>query len=163
MRMVALLLAAWSIGVAAQGQRPPREDFSEYLPPGEGKALVVAQCSTCHELKGTVQLRQSKQQWEAVVLDMAARGAALTVEEADAIIAYLGKVFDAAAPPLIDVNTATKDDLVKLPGLTPALAERLVSHRTAKGPFASRDAVRAALGVDEASFAKMKWYLKVAP
>jgi DNA uptake protein ComE-like DNA-binding protein len=161
MRIVAALVVTWSIAAAAQGQRPPREDFSEYLPPGEGKALVVAQCSTCHELKGTVQLRQSKQQWEAVVLDMAARGAALTVEEADQIIAYLGKVFDTSSPPLIDVNTATKDDLVKLPGLTPALAERLIAHRTAKGPFASREAVRALLGFDEPSFARMKWYLKV--
>jgi hypothetical protein len=163
MRIIAALVAAWSVAAAAQGQRPPREDFTEYLPPGEGKALVVAQCSSCHELKGTVQLRRSKQEWEAVVLDMAARGAPLTVEEADAIIGYLGTVFDTSAPPLIDVNAATKADLVKLPGLTPALADRLIAHRTAKGPLASRDAVRVVLGLDEPSFARMKWYLKVAP
>jgi DNA uptake protein ComE-like DNA-binding protein len=163
MRTIAALVVLWSIAAAAQTQQPRREDFTDYLPPGEGKALVVAQCSSCHELKGTVQLRQSKQEWEAVVLDMAARGAPITVEEADAIIAYLSTVFSPTAPPLVDVNTAAKPDLMKLPGITSEQADRLIAHRTAKGPLASRDAVRAALGIDEPSFAKMKWYLKVVP
>ena len=163
MRAVALLFLTWSVAVAAQTRQAPREDFTDYLPPGDGKALVVAQCSACHELKGTVQLRKSKQEWEAIVLDMAARGAPLTVEEADAIIAYLSKVFSPTAPPLVDVNSATKPDLMKLPGITPEQADRLVAHRTAKGPLTSREAVRAALGADESSFDKMKWYLKVVP
>ena len=157
------LVSACSIVAAAQGQRPPREDFTEYLPPGEGKALVAAQCSSCHELKGTVQLRHSKQEWEAIVLDMVARGAPLTIEEADAIIGYLSTVFDTSAPPVVDVNTAAKADLIKLPGVTPALAERLIAHRGVKGPFTSREAVRGVLGLDEPSFARMKWYLKVTP
>jgi DNA uptake protein ComE-like DNA-binding protein len=163
MRVLALLFVTWAVAAAAQTQQPPREDFTEYLPPGDGKALVVAQCSTCHELKGTVQLRRSKQEWEAIVLDMAARGAPLSVEEADAIIAYLSKVFSPTAPPLVDVNAAEKTELMKLPGITSEQADRLVAHRTAKGPLTSREAVREALGVDEPSFAKMKWYLKVLP
>lgn len=162
MKTIVGLVVLWSVAAAAQTQRASREDFSEYLPPGEGKALVAAQCSACHELKGTVHLRQSKQEWEAVVLDMAARGAPLTVEEADTIIAYLSTVFGPASPPLVDINTAAKADLVKVPGITPALADRLIAHRTAKGPLSSRESVRTALGLDEPSFAKMKWYLKVA-
>jgi hypothetical protein len=163
MRLIAALVALWSVAAAAHAQRPPGEDFSEYLPPGEGKSLVVAQCSSCHELKGTIQLRKSKQEWEALVLDMAARGAPLTVEEADIIIGYLSTVFSTSSPPLIDVNTAAKADLLKLPGMTPDLADRLVAHRTANGPLSSRDAVRTVLGLDEPSFAKLKWYLNVVP
>ena len=163
MRILTALFITWAVAAAAQTPRTGRDDSAQYLPPGEGKELVVAQCSSCHELKGTVQLRQSKQQWEATVLDMAARGAPLSIEEADAIIAYLSKVFGPTAPPLVDVNTAAKSDLVKVPGITSDIADRLVAHRTEKGPLTSRDAVRAALGVDEPAFAKMKWYLKVTP
>jgi DNA uptake protein ComE-like DNA-binding protein len=163
MRSLAVLFVAWSVAAAAQTQQPQREDFTEYLPPGGGKALVVAQCSTCHELKGTVQLRRSKQEWEAIVLDMAARGAPVSVEEADAIIAYLSTVFSPTAPPLVDVNTGAKADVMKLPGVTSGQADRLIAERTAKGPLTSREAVRAALGLDEPSFAKIKWYVKVAP
>jgi hypothetical protein len=164
MRIIAALVLVWSVASAAQTrQAGSREDFTQYLPAGAGKELVIAQCSACHELKGTVQLRKSKQEWEAIVLDMAARGAPLSIEEADAIIAYLSTVFGPTAPPLTDVNTAPKSDLTKLPGITPELADRLIAHRTAKGPLPAREAVRDALGLDEPSFSKMKWYLKVAP
>jgi DNA uptake protein ComE-like DNA-binding protein len=61
------------------------------------------------------------------------------------------------------VNTAPKADLLKLPRMTPELADRLIAYRTAKGPITSRDAVRTALRVDDSVFAKMKWYLKATP
>lgn len=163
MKAVALLILAGGVALGAQSRQQPREDFTEYLPPGDGKALVAAQCSACHELKGTVQLRRPKQEWEALVIDMVGRGAPLTIEEADTIIGYLSTVFGPSAPPFVDVNTAPKTDLLKLPGMTSELADRLIAHRTGKGPLTSRDAVRSALGVDDAVFAKMKWYLKAAP
>jgi DNA uptake protein ComE-like DNA-binding protein len=53
--------------------------------------------------------------------------------------------------------------VMKLPGVTSGQADRLIAERTAKGPLTSREAVRAALGLDEPSFAKIKWYVKVAP
>lgn len=162
MRLVAVLVATSGIVAAAQSRPAPREDFTQYLPPGEGRALVSAQCSSCHELKGTIQLRTSKQEWEAIVFDMVARGAALTVEEADAIVAYLSTALGPTAPPLVDVNTAGKSDLVKLPGMTAELADRLIAHRASKGPLPSRDDVRGVLGLDEAAFTKMKWYLRTS-
>jgi DNA uptake protein ComE-like DNA-binding protein len=162
MRLVVALVIAGGVVAQAQSRSQGREDFTQYLPPGDGKALVSAQCASCHELKGTIQLRKSKQEWEAIVFDMVARGAPLTVEEADAIVAYLSTAFGPSAPPLVDVNTAAKVDLVKLPGVTPDRADRLLAHRAAKGPLPSRDDVRGVLGLDEAAFTKMKWYLKVS-
>jgi competence protein ComEA len=41
--------------------------------------------------------------------------------------------------PLIDVNRAPADELVALPGIGPALAERIVDHRTRHGPFRTPD------------------------
>ncbi len=40
------------------------------------------------------------------------------------------------APTLIDINTATAEDLTTLPGLGPRKAAALVAYREAHGPFA---------------------------
>jgi DNA uptake protein ComE-like DNA-binding protein len=162
MRLFAVLLVAGSVAAGAQTRQRSSEDVAEYLPPGDGKAIVAAQCASCHELNGTIQLRKSKAEWEAIVIDMVGRGAPLTVEEADTVVAYLSTVFSPSSPPLVDVNAATKADLVKLPGMTSQLADRVIAHRTAKGPLPSREAVRGVLGLDEPAFSKMKWYLKIA-
>lgn len=150
-------------GSAATGQPPrnPREaQMAEYLPPGSAKALVARECSSCHDFLGVVRLRASKAGWEAVVLDMVARGAPLMIDDADAITAYLSEAFGPKAPPLVDVNAASREDLVKLPGITPALADQVVAHRRAKGPFSSRDEVRVVLGIDAAAFEKVQWYIR---
>lgn len=134
--------------------------MSQYLPPGSGKTLVIEQCATCHDLAGVVHLRASKAAWEAIVIDMVARGAPLLVEEVDAITAYLAEALGPTAPPLVDVNSASRDELVKLPGVTPAMADRLIDHREQTKPFSSRDEVQSVLGLDDAAFGKLKWFLR---
>jgi competence ComEA-like helix-hairpin-helix protein len=47
---------------------------------------------------------------------------------------------------LININTATVDDLRTLPGIGPALANRIVNYRTAHGPFMSVDGLLAVSG-----------------
>jgi len=162
-------LALWTgaivtaAGSANDGQQPStaREtEMTEYLPPGSGKALVAKECSSCHDFFGVVRLRASKAKWEAVVLDMVARGAPLMLEDADAITAYLSEAFGPKAPPLVDVNTATREELVKLPGVTPELADRVTAHRKEKGPFSSREDVRVVVGFDAPAFDKVKWYIR---
>lgn len=162
-RLLTLLVLIAGATVAGAAQRQRGENVSEYLPPGAYKSFVGKQCSACHDLRGTIQLRKSRDAWEVVVLDMVARGAPLMIEEVDPTIAYLAAVFGPGAPPLVDVNTAKADDLVKLPGVTPALADRLIAHRTANGPLTSRDQVQTVLGLDEPAFDRIKWYVRAAP
>lgn len=159
-----LTIVAYVLGASlalAQPPRPRRQDLTDYLPPGAGKALVAKQCSACHDLQGTIQLRKPREAWEAIVLDMVARGAPLMLEEVDPLIAYLAEVFGPKAPPLVDVNAAAKDDLLKLAGVTPEAADRLIALRADKGPLRSRDEVRSALGLDAASFDKIRYYLRM--
>jgi hypothetical protein len=159
-------MAVWSMvagAAVAQQPRQQRKDLSDFLPPGAGKTLVVTQCGTCHDLQGTIQLRKSREAWEAIVVDMVARGAPLMIEEVDPIIGYLSEAFGPTAPPLVDVNTAGKEDLVKLPGVTPPHADRLIAHRASNGPLTSREQVRTILGIDERTFDKIKWYVRAGP
>jgi len=159
----ALWAVSSSLPAAEQRTDGARKDMSEYLPPGSGKVLVAKECSTCHDMAGVVRLRASKEKWEAVVLDMVARGAPLMIEDADAITTYLSEVFGPTAPPLVDVNTAGRDELVKLPGVSPALADRLVAHRDTHGSFPSRQDVRTVLGLDPTAFEKIQWFIRVEP
>jgi competence protein ComEA len=47
----------------------------------------------------------------------------------------------------VDLNTATRDELVAVPGIGPTKAQAIVDHRTANGPFKSVDDLRDVKGV----------------
>jgi hypothetical protein len=136
------------------------ESFGRYLPPGEGQGLVARACGGCHDLGGTVRLRAAAPKWEALVLDMGARGAPIEIDDIDPMVRYLSTVFGPKAPPFVDVNTATKGELILLPGVSPEAADRLIAARTA-APLSSAEQVQAALGLEETAFQKIKYYVYV--
>lgn len=47
----------------------------------------------------------------------------------------------------ININTATKDELLKLPGIGEAMAERIILFREENGPFASVDRLTDVRGI----------------
>jgi hypothetical protein len=147
---------------ARRSQAP--DAFGPYLPPGEGQALVARGCVGCHDLGGVVRLRAAAPKWEALVLDMGARGAPIELDDVDPMVKYLSTVFGPNAPPLIDANSAGKAEWIKLPGVSEEAADRLIAARTA-APLTSNDQVRAALGLDPPAFEKIKYYvyIKSAP
>jgi len=55
----------------------------------------------------------------------------------------------------LDLNTATVADLDALPGIGPVLAQRIVDHRTAHGPFRSVDQLDDVSGIGPAIFADL--------
>nr|WP_246405980.1 ComEA family DNA-binding protein [Modestobacter versicolor] len=56
---------------------------------------------------------------------------------------------------LLDLNTAAAADLDALPGIGPVLAQRIVDHRTAQGPFTSVDQLDDVSGIGPAIFADL--------
>jgi hypothetical protein len=149
--------AAVTAGQGRGGQG--RDIWVENLPPGQGKEMAAQRCNSCHTLERTVQLRQSKEGWESTVFDMIGRGAPIFLEEATEIIDYFGSVFGPGSPPFTDVNRASREELVKVPGLTAELADRLLTHRKDNGPVTSRDQVREILGLAEKPFENIRYYL----
>jgi competence protein ComEA len=67
-----------------------------------------------------------------------------------------------AALAAINLNTATKDELVALPGIGPAKAQAILDYRSAHGPFKSVEEVKDVKGIGAKRFEKIKSELTVA-
>jgi len=59
----------------------------------------------------------------------------------------------------INLNQANAEDLEAIPGLGPALAQRIVAHRQAHGPFKKMEDLEEVLGINLRNFLKLKPYL----
>jgi competence protein ComEA len=57
---------------------------------------------------------------------------------------------------LVDINTASAEQLDALPGVGPVLAQRIVDWRTAHGRFDSVDQLRDVDGIGAAKFAQLR-------
>ena len=60
---------------------------------------------------------------------------------------------------VVNVNTATVEQLQLLPRVGPSLAGRIVEFREANGPFRSVEEIVAVKGIGESSFEKLEPYL----
>lgn len=56
----------------------------------------------------------------------------------------------------ININSASQEELEELPGVGPSIAERIVEHRDANGPFASVDDLQDVKGIGPATLEKIR-------
>ena|SRR5437016_12729419 len=71
--------------------------FSQDLPEGPGKDLVIKACTACHGAENFTDKRNTKEEWKAVVQTMIEYGAEVSSEQAEIIINYLTKNFGKSA------------------------------------------------------------------
>ena len=64
-------------------------------------------------------------------------------------------------PTVLNLNTATVEELTTLPGIGPVLAQRIVDFRTANGPFASVEQLTDVEGVGEKKLDAIREYLRI--
>lgn len=57
---------------------------------------------------------------------------------------------------MIDINTATQEELAALPGVGPDLAVDIVAYRDASGPFASLDDIANIPGCNEETVMRLR-------
>jgi competence ComEA-like helix-hairpin-helix protein len=64
---------------------------------------------------------------------------------------------------LVDVNAATEEELVSLPGVGPVIASRIVAYRDQHGPYQTAADLMAVRGLGPKSVALMESLLTVVP
>lgn len=68
---------------------------------------------------------------------------------------------DATPAPRVNLNTATREELERLPGVGPALAARVVEHRVRYGPFRRAEHLIAVQGFGERRFQQLRHLVEV--
>jgi comEA protein len=61
----------------------------------------------------------------------------------------------------ININTASLEELQKVPGIGPVIAQRILDYRKEVGRFLSLDELREVKGIGEKTFEKLKPYLTI--
>jgi mono/diheme cytochrome c family protein len=85
--------ALWTATTSAAAQPAPAAPPAEADAAARTKAIFEAQCSNCHELRIVTGQRKTEEEWATTVDAMVAKGAPVTPEQADEIIAYLAKYY----------------------------------------------------------------------
>ena len=62
----------------------------------------------------------------------------------------------ASAPARIDINTASAEVLMALPGVGPAIAQRIIEYREKNGPFERPVELMNVKGIGEKTFDRLK-------
>jgi comEA protein len=61
----------------------------------------------------------------------------------------------------VNINTASKNDLMQLPGIGEAYAERIIIHRTDHGPYKTIDDLERVKGIGKKRLEQLRPYLVV--
>jgi len=79
----------------------------------------------------------------------------LRVAPADSIHSQEQTQITAAAPARIDLNAATHNELVRLPGIGPVMAQRIIDFRAANGAFKRLQDLRKVKGIGAKTYEKL--------
>lgn len=70
---------------------------------------------------------------------------------------------DASSELLLDLNRATRAELLQVPGIGPALADRIVAYRLSHGHFREIDDLRRVPGIGAATLQRLRAYVFIQP
>ena len=59
----------------------------------------------------------------------------------------------------ININTAAEEDLIKIPGIGPELASRIIEYRQTQGPFSDIEDLKKVKGIGEKKFEAIKEFI----
>jgi len=75
------------------------------------------------------------------------------------LCAFTGGAENSQPSGVVNINTASSEELQLLPRVGPSLAGRIIEFREANGPFRSVDEIVAVKGIGESSFEKLEPYI----
>jgi hypothetical protein len=88
-----LIASAMVFMYALAAGQEPRQSGEEELPAGEGKAILRAACTSCHDLKEVTKFKgyYGLDEWRDIVKTMVAYGATLDDAQSAMLAEYLAK------------------------------------------------------------------------
>ena len=113
------------------------------LPEDAGKKIIETRCNMCHDVQTVIGTRRAKTAWQEVMDAMLIRGARVTDEEIDVMVAYLTKYFG-----VLNVNKATAKELEDVLAISTEKALAIVRYRTENGDFEDINSLKSVPGVD---------------
>ena len=103
-QIISLILFGLCCGSAILHAQVPVEvgkrDWSNSLPDGEGKGLLLGTCTQCHSLNHVALQRKDAKGWQHTMEDMIMRGAQVHEHEIAPMVAYLTQHFGPGSPSL---------------------------------------------------------------
>jgi competence protein ComEA len=157
-RLGALMLLAVSTVVAQDSAPEVSANPADRFPEAEGKESVTGTCSACHTLVRVATNRRSAKAWNATLkIHEQQRGLKLEPEEIPPIINYLAAWFG----PMVNLNSATLEQLSDLPEVNRKLAEAIIAYREKKGPFKSVEEVTRVGGLPAGLLPRIKQRLEI--
>ena len=78
------------------------------------------------------------------------------------LLAFAFALWSGAALAALNLNTATKEELIALPGIGPAKAQAILDYRNAHGGFKSVEELKDVKGIGAKRFEKLKAELTVS-
>ncbi|MDQ3821501.1 MAG: hypothetical protein M3362_28005 [Acidobacteriota bacterium] len=85
-------------GQESRGDEAVLPEGAQYLPEGEGRAIMLKACVQCHDLRNTVSQRKTMSGWRRTIAEMVWRGTPLVSGEAEVLTRYLAKSFGTDNP-----------------------------------------------------------------
>lgn len=62
---------------------------------------------------------------------------------------------------LVNINTATIEELDALPGIGPVIAQRIVDYRTQYGPFTAKEQIKNVSGIGDKKYSDIESLIEV--
>jgi competence protein ComEA len=85
------------------------------------------------------------------------------IEGASPVIGTAVPAVETSTTELIDINTASGDELESLPGIGPTTAQKIIDYREANGPFLSTEDIINVSGIGPGTYERIKDLITVGP
>lgn len=140
--------------------------FNKYFLFSKSDRIVIITIFLVLNILGVIKVYQVKESYKKKlinynIIQFKRKLAAILTENKIAPNKEISKTFNKSIL-LVDINTATREDLLKLPNIGPVYAQRIIDYRNGVGKFQNIEELIKIKGIGKKRFEKLRPYLKIS-